>query len=93
MKRIFFCHTLGPTEHYLIVTAYLNILADHVDPFMSSVHSWLLPMGVLYISVVSSPIEHLGDKVERKIRIMDVQPTNLQLHKNMYQNLQHLVGS
>ncbi len=38
---IFSWHTLGPlvpTEHRLNATAYLNIVADHVHPFMTTVY-------------------------------------------------------
>ncbi len=48
---IFSCHTLGPVvpiEHRLNATAYLNIVADHVQPFMTTVYPSLdgyLPQG------------------------------------------------
>ncbi len=38
---IFFWHILGPVvpiEHRLITTAYLSIVADHVNPFMTTVY-------------------------------------------------------
>ncbi len=38
---IFSWHTLGPLvpiEHRLNATAYLNIVADHVRPFMTTVY-------------------------------------------------------
>ncbi len=38
---IFSWHTLGPLvpiEHCLNVTAYLNIVSDHVHPFMTTVY-------------------------------------------------------
>ncbi len=43
-------HTLGPLvpiEHRLNITAYLNIVADHVHPFMTTVYHllMLLPAG------------------------------------------------
>ncbi len=43
--RIFSWHTLGPLvpiEHRLNVTAYLSIVADHVHPFMTTVHHLLM---------------------------------------------------
>ncbi len=42
MWGIFSWHTLGPLvpiEHRLNATAYLSIVADHVHPFMTTVHS------------------------------------------------------
>jgi len=36
---MFYCHTLGtlvPTGHRLNATAYLNIVSDHVHPFMAT---------------------------------------------------------
>jgi len=41
----FFWHTLGPLvpiEHRLNAAAYLSIAADHVHPFMSTVHHLLM---------------------------------------------------
>ncbi len=98
--------SLVPIEHYLNATAYLSIVADHVQPFMTTVY----PSSDGYFQqdnapchkaqIISdlflehdneftllkwppespdlNPIEHLWDVVEWKIRIMDVQPTNLQ---------------
>ncbi len=43
--RIFYWHTLGPlvpTEHRLNATAYLSIVADHVNPFMTTVYHLLM---------------------------------------------------
>ncbi len=40
--RIFSWHTLGPLvpiEHHLIATGYLNIVADHVHPFMTTLYT------------------------------------------------------
>ncbi len=47
---IFSWHTLGPLvpiEHHLNTTVYLNIVADHVHPFMTTVYHllMLLPAG------------------------------------------------
>ncbi len=92
-------HTLG---HF----AYLSIVADHVHPFMATVHPssdgyfqqdnapchkaqiishWFLEHDNEFTllkwppqSSDLNPIEHLWDVVERKIRILDVQPANLQ---------------
>ncbi len=49
-RRPFSWHTLDPLvpiKHRLNATAYLSIVADHVQPFMTSVHIfwWLLPAG------------------------------------------------
>ncbi len=41
VRGVFSWHTLGPlvlTEHRLNATAYLSIVADHVHPFMTTVH-------------------------------------------------------
>ncbi len=50
VRRIFSWHTLGllvPIEHCLNTTVYLNIVADHVHPFMNTVYpsSDVLPAG------------------------------------------------
>ncbi len=105
MGDIFLAHFV-PIEHRLNATAYLSIVADHVHPFMTTVHpssdgyfqqdnapchkaqiisDWFLEHENEFIllkwppqSSDLNPIEHLWDVVEREIRIMDVQPTNLQ---------------
>ncbi len=99
-------HTLGvPIEYCLNATAYLSIVADHVQPFMTTVYQssdgyfqqdnapclkaqiisdWFLEHDNEFTLLKwppqspDNPIEHLWDVVEREIRIMDVQPTNLQ---------------
>ncbi len=106
---IFSWHTLGPLvpiEHRLKATAFLSIVADHVHPFLTTVHpssdgyfqqdnapchkaqiilDWFLEHDNEFTllkcppqSPDLNPIKHLWDVVEREIRIIDVQPNNLQ---------------
>ncbi len=62
---IFSCHTMGPVvpiEHRLNATAYLNIVADHVQPFMTTVYPSLdgyLPQGNAQIGFLNMTMSSL----------------------------------
>ncbi len=78
---IFSWHTLGPLvpiEHRLNATAYLSIAAQIISDWFLEHDNEFTLLKWPPQSPDLRPIEHLLDVVEREIRIMDVQPTNLQ---------------
>ncbi len=75
-------HPFMTTVYHLLMITSSRIM-HHVTKLKSSQTGFLnMTMSSLYSWLPQSPdlnpIEHLWDVVEREIRIMDVQPTNLQ---------------